>query len=427
MNYNIIVVLVYLCGGFARGTAVYNLSNVLIQMYSNITNHFDTKGPIMAFLSTCVMCGSMLGTFSATPTIFKIGRKNTISVMSALGSLSNIACMFPFHWVYLAIMKMLTGLSTSVIMTTIPMLLSEFVIPKWRGVFASFMNLFICFGVLLCAFVQLAICSHDRLYYMVFIPGVFFCSSLFVLSFWVKENNSSESLTSPIQQSKQNIFSKKYRRCLLVALTLSPAQAGSGMNVVVQYAAMIFAGSFSSPNSGTIGFIIVACVNALSATIAIPFIKRMRRRILFFSSLIVCTVCVFCQFILCFIPLNAQTTDIIKLIITIVLLIAFQFGIGPLYLAILSEVFPLEVKTQLMNLAMVMYWLVLITITFIFPLVPKWCNQLIFMSIEIISFIVLTKALPETTGKTLPEIWKVMVVEEPKVQITPAMRTELLE
>ncbi|CAL6024360.1 Hexose_transporter [Hexamita inflata] len=425
MNYNIIMFLVYLAGGFVRGTALNNLSGVIIQMYSNLSNHFDTKGQIMAFLSTCIMCGSMLGTFTATPIILKLGRKVTIGLMGLLCLLSSIAAMIPLHWIYLAIMKILAGLSSSVIMTTVPMLFSEFVAPKLRGTFSSLMNLFICFGTLLTAVIQLYIAPYDKLFYVAFIPGA--CSSLLllVLTFWVKEVSTSNNLVVPAENTKlESIFNIKYRKCLLIALTLGPAQAGSGMYAVVQYATLTFANSFNSPYSGTIGFIIVAFSNTLAATIAIPFIKRVSRRKLWFSSLIGCMICQLAQIILSFININENTLAYLKLTFTIAFLIFFQFGIGPLYLAILAELFPLEVKTKLMNFGMVMFWTVLITTTLLFPLIPKWTSYLIFLGIQTICMIVLFINLPETTGKTLQEIRKIMVIEEPKVEIKPAAHAE---
>ncbi|CAL6022213.1 Hexose_transporter [Hexamita inflata] len=425
MNYNIIMFLVYLAGGFVRGTALNNLSTVTIQMYSNLTNHFDTKGQIMAFLSTCVMCGSMLGTFTATPIILKLGRKIAISIMALIYLISNIAFMIPVHWIYLSVMKTLTGLSSSVIMTTVPMLFSEFVAPKQRGIFSSLINLFICFGVLLTAIVQLFIAPYDKLFYVTFIPGSVSGALLLVLTIWVKEVSTSKDLIVSEQKVQpSSIFNKKYRKCLLIALTLGPSQAGSGMNAVVQYATLTFANSFNSPYSGTIGFIIVSSANTLAALIATPFIRRISRRKLWFSSLFGCMICQLSQIILTLINVNENILAYLKLTFTISFLIFFQFGIGPLYLAILSELFPLEVKTKLMNFGMVLFWTVLITTTLLFPLIPKWTSYLIFLSIQTSCMIVLFINLPETTGKTLQEIRKIMVVEEPKVEIKPAAHAE---
>ncbi|CAL6022786.1 Sugar_(And other) transporter family protein [Hexamita inflata] len=396
MNYNIIMFLVYLAGGFVRGTALNNLSTVTIQMYSNLTNHFDTKGQIMAFLSTCVMCGSMLGTFTATPIILKLGRKIAISIMALIYLISNIACMIPVHWIYLSVMKTLTGLSSSVIMTTVPMLFSEFVAPKQRGIFSSLINLFICFGVLLTAIVQLFIAPYDKLFFVTFIPGSVSGALLLVLTIWVKEVSTSKDLIVSEQKVQpSSIFDKKYRKCLLIALTLGPCS-----------------------------FIIVSSANTLAALIATPFIRRISRRKLWFSSLFGCMICQLSQIILTLINVNENILAYLKLTFTISFLISFQFGIGPLYLAILSELFPLEVKTKLMNFGMVLFWTVLITTTLLFPLIPKWTSYLIFLSIQTSCMIVLFINLPETTGKTLQEIRKIMVVEEPKVEIKPAAHAE---
>ncbi|CAL6022211.1 Hexose_transporter [Hexamita inflata] len=423
MNYNVIMFLVYLAGGLVRGTTVNNLTSVTIQMYSNLTTHFDTQGQIMAFLCTCIMFGSMLGTFTATPIIIKLGRKITIQIMALIAFISNVACMIPFHWMYLLALKVLIGLSSSIIMTVVPMLFSEFVAPNLRGVFGSLMNLFIVFGIMLTAIIQYFISQSDKLFYIAFVPSAISAVVLLILSIWVKESSNSNLVVTE-KQIVESIFARKYRKCLFVALTLGTSQAGSGMNAIVQYASLSFANSFNSPQSGTIGFIIVTAANTIAGSIAIPFIRRISRRKLFFSSLAGCMACLLAQIILILVKFDQQIIDSIKLVFTIAFLVFFQFGIGPLFLAMLSEVFPLEVKTKLMNFGMIMFWIALITTTLLFPLIPRVFSFALFFVIDTVCFIVLFKYLPETTGKTLQEIRKIMVDEEPKVEIKPAAHAE---
>ena len=50
---------------------------------------------------------------------------------------------------YLMLVRAFSGTASSIIMTTMPMLFSEFVEPSQRGIFASMMNLFIVVGTLL--------------------------------------------------------------------------------------------------------------------------------------------------------------------------------------------------------------------------------------------------------------------------------------
>ncbi|CAL6022173.1 Sugar_(And other) transporter family protein [Hexamita inflata] len=204
MSYNIIIFLVYLCGGLARGTALNNLNVVLIQMYSHVAAKFTVTSQIIALLSISVLCGSILGTFSATPIILKFGRKNSILYMALISLLSSVTSMIPVHYVYLGVNKIVTGFSTSIIMTAIPMLFSEFVAPNLRGVFGSFMNLFICVGVLISSVIQLLIAPHDKLFYISFIPGTVSCVLLIVLLFWVKESNTQKHAT-PLNENKIKI------------------------------------------------------------------------------------------------------------------------------------------------------------------------------------------------------------------------------
>ncbi|CAL6000485.1 Hexose_transporter [Hexamita inflata] len=412
-----------MCGGIARGTVVNSLTSVIIAMYSAETNHFNTTGSIMAFLSTSILFGSMVGSFIATHIILKFGRKNSMLGFAIFSVITNAASMIPVHWIYLAIMKMLTGLCTSIIITTIPMLFSEFVAPHLRGIFASLISFFITFGILLSATLQLFIeqAQQTKLFYICFIPGTVFSGLVMILCIWVKEKNTQDNMSSSLVQNieivaKPSIFSKKYRKCLIIALAIGPSQAGCGMNPVIQYATIIFANIFDSPYSGTLGQILITAVNTALALIMLPFVRKIRRRILWFISMFGSIVCLSVELILELVYLSDSLRSQLKIVLTGLCLTFYCIGLGPLFIVIQAEVFPLEVKTQFMNISMSLSWIAYITTTQIYPLIPYWCSYIVFILIESISSCVLFKFLPETFNKTLDQIKAAVIDEELCIQ-----------
>ncbi|CAL6005870.1 Hexose_transporter [Hexamita inflata] len=395
-------------------------------MYSKFTNNFSTTGYIMAFLATSTLIGSMLGSFIATKIILKIGRKNSLIWFSFLAMITNLSSMIPVHWIYLIVMKMITGLCTSILITTIPMLFSEFVAPHLRGIFASLISLFITTGVLFSALTEFWIVhsSNNKIFCVSFIPGAVFSALVMIQSFWVKEQineKHSTNLVNTIQTQsteKPDILSKKYRKCLILAIAIGPSQAGCGMNPVVQYASITFAHIFNSPYSGTLGQVLIISVNTVIALIMLPFVRKIRRRVLWFTSIFGSIVCLICELILELITIPDSQRQLLKIILTGLCLVFFCIGLAPLFIVIQSEIFPLEVKTQFMNISMSLSWISYITTTQFYPLIPYWCSYIMFISIETVCGLVMFKYLPETFNKTLNEIRQLMLIEEtPKINL----------
>ena len=89
---------------------------------------------------------------------------------------------------------------------------------------------------------------------------------------------------------------------------------------------------------------------------------------------------------------------------TVLFLFFYQISIGGLIFVILGEVFPLHVKTQFTALGMQAFYLTMLFIRIIYPLVNVYVNYCIYISFVVVLGVVLMIWLPETTGKTLDEI-----------------------
>ena len=147
MKYEVFVFFSYMFGGSIRGTTVNMLSTEIIRMYSYYAQSFDYANKIIvSILSTTILVGSMCATLLFNYFNIWFGRKTTLKIASCVCIVSNILSCIPIHWIYLALIRLFAGLGSSIIMTTMPMLFSEFISPNLRGIFSSLMNYFIGFG-----------------------------------------------------------------------------------------------------------------------------------------------------------------------------------------------------------------------------------------------------------------------------------------
>ncbi|CAL6005719.1 Hexose_transporter [Hexamita inflata] len=386
--------------GMMRGFVVNSLTTVIIKMYSDETDHFDTTGSIMAFLSTSILIGSMIGSLIASYIIMKFGRKNTLLWFSILSLITNAMSMIPVHWCYLATVKILNGLCSSIVVTTVPMLFGEFVAPNLRGLFTSFINFFITFAIMVSSIIELLIVreNNSKLFIISFIPATIVSAVISVMCFWVKETNSSSSLVIEAD-IHSTIFSKYYIYCWIIALAIGPTQAGSGINPVVQYASLTFADIFDSPYSGTIGQVMVTSAQTLIAIILLPLIKRVRRRVLWFVSIFGTIICLVTELVFEVVKVNQKVIVPIKISLTGLYLVFYFIGLGPLFMVIQAEIFPKAVKTQFMNITMSISWVVYIITTQIYPLIPFWSSYAIYIGIGMFALLYCSNTCQKRTIK----------------------------
>ena len=62
-----------------------------------------------------------------------------------------------------------------------------------------------------------------------------------------------------------------------------------------------------------------------------------------------------------------------------------------------------------MNLTMIIFWGVLMVVSFLYPILLKWVNHSIYLSFICLTCVLLIIYLPETKDKTLDEIEIIML------------------
>lgn len=145
-------------------------------------------------------------------------------------------------------------------------------------------------------------------------------------------------------------------------------------------------------------------MSLIGCLVALPIVRAFRRKVVLacangvmFASYI--------YFIVIYFVWKEGTAQFINLTICSALyLFGFQVGWGSLYFTIYGEVFPLRVKTFFMNFTQIIYWLSVITVTYIYPLVESYVSYIIFFCISAVELVLVLIYVPETYNKTLEEI-----------------------
>ncbi|CAL5977356.1 Hexose_transporter [Hexamita inflata] len=270
-----LIIQAYIYCGLSRGSLIASVSTVTIKMYSlSCFYPFDLSKPIISTISVSVLVGSALGSFIASPIIKKLGRRKTLICFSLIQVVSEIFTFIPVNWIYLSIFRIIAGVASNFTLTSVPMLCAEFLEPIQRGAIGSVLNIAISSGIVITNVIQYFICLNYKLYWIIMLLPVLSSLFTFIISFKLLEINQNIGIV----QQTEKIFQYKYIRCFLVAIGLGFLISGTGINPALQYSTIILKNSFDNVRSSSIGSIISTGINLIASIIALPIIRRFKRK-----------------------------------------------------------------------------------------------------------------------------------------------------
>ena len=494
------------------GISLTNLSDITLAMYdkaepSIINAGESSRSAIVSALTSAFLIGSMIGSMIITHVADYYGRKITSIACCFLASFFNFLAMVPVHWVYLLIIRIIIGVPSAGLTTTIPMWLAELAIPKDRGILNVLFQLFVTVGIILGYIMILAYRPTDAYWGGFLLPALFFLVGL-IACFCVPEtgnvkykskckkpaNNGAmdfdtdtndadyekienqlnidsnpvidettnpkaleealkehseqkeevmetienqnshkkeEESLKPVSVGWKDLANKKYAKCLIIAVLLPICQQGCGINTVIMYAQTIFNGIGSTEeekeNWKIYGSIIISVLNFLFTIISIFLIERVGRRRLFIVSYII-TAIGLGVFIAYYCVWGTENNDdqqsspaqlSVLIIAAVIFLLGFELFLGPGFYVLCAESFPKIHRSRLNGISFTLNWVVNLIVVFTYPYFPvnkQYTAFIMYLVLSLISFVPSYIVLPETKGKSLDEIEKIMVGESPKIE-----------
>jgi SP family galactose:H+ symporter-like MFS transporter len=215
-------------------------------------------------------------------------------------------------------------------------------------------------------------------------------------------------LTAQDKLNLKNLFQRRFRRPLVVGVVLAIFQQITGVNTIVYYAPTIFrAVGFSSNSVAILATFIIGFVGLCFVVFSMFLLDKVGRRPLLFASLIGMTITLLHLSYLLGEPSPVKWQVLLDVI---AYLAAFDFGLGPVFWLLISEIYPTTVRAQAMSVATFTVWGFdfLVTATFL-TLAEKLGMRGCFLLFAVLCVAALLFAfafVPETRRRTLEEIEK---------------------
>lgn len=427
----------------ALGSFLFGFDTAVISGTTKfITAYFNLSDAYLGFTVSIALIGTVIGSLIVGKPGDKFGRRKMLFLCGILYFVSALGCAFTNDWYLLLISRFVGGLGIGASSVMAPMYIAEISPARMRGRLVAVAQFNIVFGILIAFFSNylFAGIGEDNWRWMFGIeavPAALFFILLFLVPesprWLVKRNmieearsvlnnvgaeNVDDELSEIVDSLKEEsggqsskLFSKKYSFAIICAVFLAIFNQLSGINVIMYYAPMIFENAGATTDSAMLQAVAVGVTNMLFTIIAMFFIDKLGRKTLLLIG------AVGMGFSLAGAGLHYYFENLFGgsgVIIFIISFIAFfAFSQGAVIWVFLAEIFPNKVRAKGQALGSFTHWIMNAIIGMIFPVVLSNLgggNVFMFFALMMIPFFFFVwKMMPETKGKSLEELEKIIV------------------
>lgn len=434
-----------LCGvAFGYNSAIVSGLKIQIIKYTYFDNLTDENllSVYYGLYSASMLFGMVFGSSFGMWYADKFGRKKSLISCGIVLLITPLLCSFITNYWAIFVIRIILGAAVGLCSCVGPLYVTETVETKYRGSIGGMYQLLITFSMALGYLSNLVFGKND---YNENVPferwqwswqyglGSIIGVMMLVLCYWVKEtnvwlsqqkekeNNKNKNTTLEVKTSKMSI-GKKIKWYVFGGVLGALAQL-TGINSVMFYSNSILSkAGITNPYISTL--CVVGLWNFVSTIIAMPFIKKFKRRTLYIWTYAGLTIGNLIMSLSYF--LNVTSLSIVGIV---VFLLMFELGPGCLFWIVASEAFPSEIRDGGMSFSVSMDNLANIAVTFCFPILEeavgaKYCF-ILFMCICAFGTIFTYFCLPETSGD-LDDKDKISKVTEEIVAIQKPTTTQVV-
>ena len=172
-----------------------------------------------------------------------------------------------------------------------------------------------------------------------------------------------KSSGAPADSGYKLVFSKLYRKPLLIGVGLAILQQVTGINAIMYYAPTIFEKTGLNVDSAIYQTILVGLINLIFTILAMSIVDRVGRKPLLVTGSLLMAL----SMLLVSASFYFQLHSVITLIAILLFIAAFASSLGVVMWVVISEMFPAAIRTRAMSLSIVSLWVACFFVALIFP------------------------------------------------------------
>ncbi len=407
-----------------------------------IKNYFNLNNIMLGWAVSSLLVGCIFGVIASSKPSDVFGRKKTLLFAALLFLISAIGSALSEHLNIFITFRFLGGVAVGTASVLAPMYISEISPPEKRGGLVSLNQLAIVIGILIAFFSNYLLSStgENNWRWMLAVMGLpallFFVTLLFIPESprWLIQKGKrkeaynimekisgtelakieleevEKSVTSENKGSYREVFSKKMSPLIWMGIIVAVFSQVTGINSIMYYAPMIFAKTGIGMNNAFMQTIAVGAVNLIFTLVAIKYIDKFGRKPLLIVG---CIGMAISLFVIAAAFYLHQFGGILILLFVLIYIASFAASLGPVTWVFVAEIYPNRLRSEAMSVAVVFLWAAVFIVSLLFPYMLNVLGGgtafLVFGIMCLIYLVFLFVKVPETKGKSLEELEKILI------------------
>lgn len=385
-----------------------------------------------------VLIGGFVGALLISGVAKKFGPKASMMITCVLFALGSIATSLVTDYWLLTLGRFTVGLAVGAMTMLAPLYIAETSADKWRGFFVSNVQLAITLGIFSAYLINYHYAPTAN-WQAMFLCAVFPASLLFLLLMfcyesprwlllqgrhlqakdvfhqihgksWDVSSLPEKNIGSAGNDSRFNdLFKPMMLSATLLAASLFLFQNLSGIDALLYYAPHIFKlAGFTNSHAAFQITIALGLVNIVGTIASMLLVDNLGRRPLLLFGLGVMTASLLLFSSLQIISQSSVLISWLSAAMLFSFITAFAISMGPIPYLIMSELFPLHLRTLGMSIVSATAWGINALVTFIYPVITSAFGVSFFFTLSALfclaALIISYQFCPETKGCSLEEI-----------------------
>ena len=431
-------------GGFLFG---YD-TGIIGQALPFIQKQFHASTFAASWIVAAILIGAIVGAAISGYLSEAISRKWTKCLSGCVYVVAALLCAFSQDTLWLIAARFVLGLSVGTASFVAPEYIAEQTPPKIRGGTVTFNQLMVTLGILLAYIAGYGLSGvSDNWRWMLglgAVPGAILAISMVFVPHsprWLVKKGRVDEARKVLHRTRadehdvdaelediqdvtekesgwriRDLFGPRVRPLMMVGIALAVFQQFVGVNTVIYFATTILKYTGQTTNSAVLLAVFVGVTNFVVTILAMLLLDWVGRRALLINGTIVLTIALFLLGCYFYFPALNQGAPWVGLAALIIFIIGFAIGLGPVFWLMISEIYPLQFRSQAMSVATICNWASNFIISYFFlqetEAIGKAPTFWIYGVIGIAAIAFFWFRVPETKHRQLEEIEREVGGEE---------------
>lgn len=437
-----VIAVVATFGGLLFGYDTGVINGALAPLKEDLQLTSFTEGLVVSILIFGAAIGALIGGRMSD----RYGRRHNILVLAIIFMIGTIGCVLSPTWEILALFRFILGLAVGGASATVPVYLAEISPAERRGSVVSRNEVMIVCGQF-AAFVINAVIfniwgEHESVWRFMLLIAVAPAIVLFAGMLrmpesprWLMSQDRHDEALAVLLQVRSperaraeleevqalaeeeklaqtggpaDLSVKWIRRLIFIGVGLGVFQQATGINSVMYYGTQLLGDAGFSSNAAIVANTLNGLFSVLGVLTGIALINRIDRRKMLIGGFVLTTTFHLLVGLSAFLLPDGTAKAYFILVFVVLFVFSMQGTIGPLVWLMLSEIFPLKIRSFAIGVCIFMLWIANAIVALVFPpLVAALgiaATFFIFAGLGVLALVFITTQVPETRGRSLEEL-----------------------